>query len=744
MDKLEDDIETRTGLTQEKLVSDRVELSSQYSTRNNAFSNLDTAEAEQQIAEDTELYFDTKKALAKQRYITENTSKIRQLGISNSRINFQSKLTPTFIAFLTREEIIQTAKSSSVVEIGYYSEYDDDYVAVAPVEDPVVAASPWYTGVKVATQYNLALDKYGVTGEGIKILHIDHDYVRSDHDNFYLVPYPNRIHNVVQGNIYPVTDTASIPIEKNTNHANYCVAWLQSFAKDVEIYSVPTPFEYRAYNKANNTNINTFDDVEYAITEIGVDLINASCDQFSYDYDGSFAAKWHDAIIATYNIPLIASAGNARTDHLWVIAPASGYNSIAVGIYNYAENQMFNNYTFNPIAGGIRVAYKPDLVVAMTSGGGTSAGAPVVSAVVAMMMQLNPALKGDPEIVKAILMASCHEKADASIIDQAENYEENMEDGLTLKQGAGKLNALRALNIAAYKTYGYIVMPSTANSAYGDNISLNSEVYGNSTAIYPLNVSLAWLRKNTKSSNTQSSSSVALGTKHEFNLQVSYTNQNSSSIKRSETVNSGKQLVFYENPDLDKNYRIRVYRGTNDVNDGKSALCGYAYSVGNFEKMLERAEITGTTAIGKTLAVNAYNADGTSAVNSELSYQWSRSGDGITWQNISGATSSTYTLTTSDLNKYFKCLVVQDYLNDPEITKATLTRVVRYGDVDNDGAINSMDATMISQYLAEIITLTDEQMLAADVDGDGSVTSVDSTLIQQYTLGMIDCFPVEG
>lgn len=780
MDELEQDIKTQTGLTQQKIAIAKSEISydslvnstdvtsltsldkgTQATSQENVSTYLESTKSQRQkIAEDTEVYFSAKKSLAQQRYIATNTSKIRQLGITNNKIDFQSELTPSFVAFLTKDEIIETAKSSTVVDMGYFSEYDEEPVdhettqvqSLAVEEETIETASgdvsTLHTEIKQTIQHNLALEKYEVTGDGIKVLHVDHALVSDAEECYNLVPSPNNIQNVIDGNIYSVTNDSSIPID-NGSHANLCVSYLQSFAQDVQIYCIAKNSSFDSYNEQfpidDDRRINSYDDVEYAINTLDIDIINASCNDAYDSYSGSFSARWYDTIVSTYSIPLIASAGNKKITTTYAIAPASGYNSIAVGVYDCVNNSMHDNYRFNPIDDEYRVAYKPDLVIGMdwidAIFGGTSAGAPVVSGIVAMMMELDESLKGNPEIIKAILMASCHEKALPGKTDGILDPQESMDDGLTIKQGAGKVNALRALNIVACGTYGEVTFLPTQTSTNIRSFYLNPQVYGDDSTIYPMNVSIAWLRENTKSSNEESNNSITLGTKHEFNLRVFYPSQTGSKI--SQTENSGKQLVYYSQPAQNKEYVIQMERGLNDINDGKNVVIGYAYSVGNFEKVLERVDIIGTTAIGKTLTANAYTVDGMSAETEALTYQWYSSTDGQSWQIISGATTCTYTLTALDLNKRFMCRVKQNYLHGYEIDALTSTSVVRYGDADLDGIVNIYDVLSIQRYLASLEDFTDEQMIAADVDGDGSITNADYQLIQKYLAQYISSFPVE-
>lgn len=769
--ELEKNIEEQTGLTQQELNIAKMSINNDISTSNinsgarannitsvsdNSISLFESTKMQkEELAKNTELYLSTKKSLACSRYNIENSAKISKLGIEEDKIDFFSELTPSFIAFLTKYEIEETVKSDDVLEIGYFSEYDEEYIeepfqtdsqsrstSISDISSPDI--SNLHLGIKEDIRYDQAMQEYDVTGDGIKVLHIDHDFVRNDYDNFNFIPFPNKIKNIKEGSIYSVTDVANIP-SKKSNHANHCVAYLQTFAKDVNIFSVPIPSYYYSNNMPN---INPYDDVEYAITDIGIDLIDASCNQSSYSYSNSFASKWHDAIVYKYNIPIIASAGNGINSFPKPIAPANGYNSIAVGVYFCDTNKMLDNYTYNPINETDRVAYKPDLVVAMDNYNGafgaTSCGAPVVSGIVAMMMELEPSLKGNPEIVKAILMASCQEKAVRSNADATSGIaQEMMEDGLTLKQGAGKVDVFRALRIISCGTYGYDILQPERNGLVSERLYLNSEVSSNNV-IYPLNVSSVWLRRNIKNSNQQSGDAITLGDYYELNLRASYTNQDQNEVKISEVNNAAKQMIYYPNPVLDKEYDVRIYWDSTNVNDRGIALYGYAYSVGDLDKVLEELELIGHTAIGQTLSVNAYTADAALAEMAPLSYEWYSSTDGESWQIISGATSSTFTVTNNELNKYVKCNISQNYLQGFEIETITDTYVVQYGDVNLDGTVSVFDATVIRLYLDNQITLTKEQMLAADVNGDGEITDSDALEIQNYIAGLITSFPVEN
>ena len=60
------------------------------------------------------------------------------------------------------------------------------------------------------------------------------------------------------------------------------------------------------------------------------------------------------------------------------------------------------------------------------------------------------------------------------------------------------------------------------------------------------------------------------------------------------------------------------------------------------------------------------------------------------------------------------------------------------GDVNGDGEVDSLDATMLLKYDAGMIDLEDTQLLAGDVNGDGEVDSLDAVIIFKYDAGIID------
>ncbi len=62
------------------------------------------------------------------------------------------------------------------------------------------------------------------------------------------------------------------------------------------------------------------------------------------------------------------------------------------------------------------------------------------------------------------------------------------------------------------------------------------------------------------------------------------------------------------------------------------------------------------------------------------------------------------------------------------------------GDINDDGFIDYLDALLALRHDAELISLSDVQVLAGDVNKDGSVDALDAILILRYDAGLIENF----
>lgn len=88
-------------------------------------------------------------------------------------------------------------------------------------------------------------------------------------------------------------------------------------------------------------------------------------------------------------------------------------------------------------------------------------------------------------------------------------------------------------------------------------------------------------------------------------------------------------------------------------------------------------------------------------------------------------------------------LLLAVFLLTLSVVAVSAENAIVYGDIDLDGKIAVVDATMMQRHIARIITLSETQLIAADVDGDQKLQITDVTLVQQKIAHIIEKFPIE-
>lgn len=700
-------VQEKCGISKDEIYSKENERSKDTLTFQQAVEDEDEitlkSYVEQRIEDSKErrernkLYNNTLRSVAAERYTQHNQKIVSSFSVISDDIIFLSRLTPFMIARVNSKTIVEMMINDSVLSIGYYSEE--------------IGEAPSVSSDMAAMNIDDSVEKYGLTGDGINVLLIDSDYVNPQYDNFVNISYPEKINVIYNQEIRDLNNLLGV-LFTGYDHGNYVAAALQRVAKDASIYS---------------TQIHAYSDIEWAIENCDISVINGSINQEAEPYASTKVTQWYDSLVSTYGLTFIAAAGNDfdHYEYKWPIAlvPSGGYNVIAVGAYNSATNTM-HNYRYNPVNRDDIVRYKPEVVAAA---GDTSTATPYVTGIVAMMMELEPDLSINSSLVKAILMASCHSKALPNA--NAGDPQEYMTSGLTQKQGAGKVDAYKALGIVLMETYMAGVISSGSQKVETLSFSSNNNV----------NISLAWRRQLTFPSGiVPEEANITLNPLQELQLKVM---QNSTTIKSSSVTNSAKQLVYFP---VTKNLQYDVY--ITKTSTGTTAVpYAYAWSVAN-QKEISSVNINGKFAKNQQLSVTATCNDNTTASTSALNYQWQSSSDRVNWSNISGATSRTFTLTNSQFLKYVRCKVTpkntSDILRLTSVCESDM-KVVIYGDSNLDGVVNSKDASAIGKYLSDLVTFSNEQMIASDVDGNGVINVQDKTLIQKYISDLITVFPVE-
>ena len=100
--------------------------------------------------------------------------------------------------------------------------------------------------------------------------------------------------------------------------------------------------------------------------------------------------------------------------------------------------------------------------------------------------------------------------------------------------------------------------------------------------------------------------------------------------------------------------------------------------------------------------------------------------------SISGVANGTYTMRVSKKSHADREYTVKVWSVD--VTQNV--EIFPIGDVNSDGDISVVDATLVQKYIVGLEKLTDLQKKSAEVNGDGEISVVDATLIQKYIVGL--------
>lgn len=115
----------------------------------------------------------------------------------------------------------------------------------------------------------------------------------------------------------------------------------------------------------------------------------------------------------------------------------------------------------------------------------------------------------------------------------------------------------------------------------------------------------------------------------------------------------------------------------------------------------------------------------------EVAYETTVKGNNAKY-SISGVASGIYTMKVSKnahADREYTVIVT----NSDVIRNA---KIFAIGDVNSDGDISVVDATLVQKYIVGLENLTDLQKKSADVNDNNEISVVDATLIQKYIVGL--------
>lgn len=101
--------------------------------------------------------------------------------------------------------------------------------------------------------------------------------------------------------------------------------------------------------------------------------------------------------------------------------------------------------------------------------------------------------------------------------------------------------------------------------------------------------------------------------------------------------------------------------------------------------------------------------------------------------SISGVANGTYTMLVSKNAHADREYTVK--VSNADVTQNV--EIFPIGDVDNNGEVSVLDATLVQKYIAGLETLTDLQKKTAEANGDGQISIMDATYIQKIVAKII-------
>lgn len=738
-DQVDRETESQTGLTRETLAVDfkmpdtallNALQNEQSGTRQQMQEYLrQTAAGRKLEQERSENYVLKRREISRAKYCEKSSQLVDDISMNESSIVFRSEYAPAIIANVAISEVRKLADSDEVESIELYEDAEAESCGIESVCE--------------STGLNKVYAKTGLTGQGVKVGMIESG--------------PPQPHSEID--VIPVGDAALDGHATNTARA--IMGAQNGVAPNVTLYATDS----------------SYGNIEQMLN-MGVEVINLSFGWRVYQTPYSAIDKWFDHLSSQHRVLFICSAGNNLVENgtipnYPILSPAMAYNSLAVGAYDNKntgtnpDDDVLEYYSRYDNKGGCA---KPDILAPKNLlGGGTSTSAPIITGIAALLLELKPSLSFQPQVLKAILLASCQRKT-------ASTPAETMEQGITNKQGAGAVDAWNAICIIAGRQYGYGEISGTEETR---NFVLPK--YGSSN----MNVSIAWLQENTISASGHTGGSIAVGTQHNLDLRVYSGN---SLVGESLNTDSSAEMAYFPLTSSSQ-YQIKVNKY--DTANTETVRFGYAWST---DKMTYEENSTGTDYpegvfyirhkdSGQYLTVNETTGEVVqSAFTGAKNQQWvsSKTGaDPFTIKTNSDALSGGLTKaaggnkvvvgTGSGQSVYFAGNALDNTLGiklaspitpgieslltvaDAQAGSAAIWNYVgvpgrfqwyfeplgyRRGDVNRDGVINTGDVLKMQNYISKFIAFDESQRYLGDINGDGKVSLADVQLLQNQLAGI--------
>lgn len=472
-----------------------------YTTAINDYKEATKAERLEVLKMQNDLTY-TKRQLFKEAYSKYNSEQVRIAGISNSSITFKSTLSPIVIADFTLVELIGLLKKENIIFVDL---------------NDVGEFKPELSCAMSTVQADYTRDTLGFDGYGVKIGLLDGGNVGSH----------SELTSSQITNIFP-----NGTISSHATTVARIICGSNGVAPNAQMF---------ATYMDSNAGRTIYSEVERLINQ-GVSVINFSLGddspRTSY-YDE--VEKWIDHVAYQHKVTFVKSSGNGGVNSD-VTSPGLAYNIITVG---GTDTQLTNNRNDDTLLsdsaaegsasgnGGTSGCAKPDFlapgVMWSDNTRGTSLSAPMVTGLIAQMIEYKPTIATNPALIKAILTVSTDKKV---LPGASPAVSEEWAGTITAQQGAGQVNAKNAMSTLGKNRYATGTMSS----------GTVSKTFTVSSSDSWIRYSVAWTRRNTISgTHTGGGYTTAVAP----NLKLQVYNPSNTSMGLSNIPTSSVELVHF-------------------------------------------------------------------------------------------------------------------------------------------------------------------------------------------------------
>ena len=237
----------------------------------------------------------------------------------------------------------------------------------------------------------------------------------------------------------------------------------------------------------------------------GVDVLNISLGQYTTENNYSSVATLLEGLVRNLDLTICCACGNEAVLDNRVSIFSAGDNVIGVGAVKWVGgtdqyDPMPDTYRYYEYGSAQEAVNKPDLCTSgygisvtyaasqysVPSANGTSFSTPIVSGIVAQLMQKNASLIGRQSLVKALLSAGAKHKGRTDYITTGNRC-------YSLYEGTGVVDAYCSYSVLNQSRYAtQTISQSNQGSTYTKSITVTS-----SDAV--IRVALSWLKRTNRS-----------------------------------------------------------------------------------------------------------------------------------------------------------------------------------------------------------------------------------------------------